>query len=68
MTNLNDDYSGIEIHAEESSSYVPAPAGTHVARCVTFIQLGTQKQEFNGIPGKDRMKIVLGWARRITSL
>jgi hypothetical protein len=61
MTNLNDDYSGIEIHAEESSSYVPAPAGTHVARCVTFIQLGTQKQEFNGIPGKDRMKIVLGW-------
>ena len=61
MENLNDDYSGVEIHAEESSSYVPAPAGTHVARCVTFIQLGTQKQEFNGIPGKDRMKIVLGW-------
>jgi len=62
MTNLeNDDYSGIEIHAEESGSYVPAPAGTHVAKCISIIQLGTQKQVFQGIPGKDRMKIVIGW-------
>jgi len=61
LINSENDYSGIEIHAEESSNYVPAPKGTHVARCVSFIQLGTQKQEFNGIPGKDRMKIVLGF-------
>jgi hypothetical protein len=61
MTNTDDDYSGIEIHAEESSSYVPAPAGTHVARCISLIQLGTQKQEFDGKPGKDRSKIVLGF-------
>jgi len=60
MTN-NEDYSGIEIHAENASNYLPAPEGTHIARCVTFIQLGTQKQEFQGIPGKDRKKIVLGF-------
>ncbi len=64
MNNLNDlenDYLDIDIHAEETSSYLPAPAGTHIARCVSFIQLGTQKQEYNSIPGKDRAKIVIGW-------
>jgi len=66
MSNLNnnnsdEDFSGIQMVPDESRTYEPAPAGTHVARCVTFIQLGTQKTEFNGIPGRDRMKIVIGW-------
>lgn len=60
MTN-NEDYTGIEIHAEEAPNFSPAPAGIHIARCVTFIQLGTQKTEFEGKPGKDRQKIVLGF-------
>jgi hypothetical protein len=52
---------GVEMHAEKSKSFEPAPAGPHVARCYSYIQLGTQKTEYNGIPGKDRMKIVLGF-------
>lgn len=57
----NEDYIGIEIHAEEAPDYLPAPAGIHVARCVAFIQLGTQPSEYQGKKGKDRPRIVLGF-------
>jgi hypothetical protein len=50
-----------ELIADEATSYVPAPAGTHIARCVGFINLGTQKQEYQGKPGKDRKKVMLFW-------
>jgi hypothetical protein len=54
-----EDYTGIQIFAEELPSFLPAPAGIHVARCVSFFQLGTQKTEFEGKSGKDRPKIML---------
>lgn len=30
------------------ADFVPPPVGTHVARCVRLIDLGTQKSDFNG--------------------
>ncbi len=32
------------------SSYTPAPAGSHVARCFQFIQIGTVQEEYMGKP------------------
>jgi hypothetical protein len=60
MENLNE-LEGLELYPEQSKSYEPAPAGTHVARCISFVQLGTQQIEYQGIPGKPRMKIVMGF-------
>lgn len=37
-----------------------APAGTHIARCVRLIDLGTQFGEYQGKPTSAR-KIVVGW-------
>lgn len=31
-----------------SSNYTPAPAGTHSARCIQVVDLGTQKSEYKG--------------------
>jgi len=46
-------------------NFVPAPEGTHVARCVQVIDLGTQtsgfyKDQHTGEPKKAR-KVMLGW-------
>lgn len=38
----------------------PAPAGTHLARCVRVIDLGTQNDTFNGKP-KQSEKVMLCW-------
>lgn len=32
------------------SNYTPAPAGTHVARCFQYIQIGTVQEEYMGKP------------------
>jgi hypothetical protein len=63
MVDFND-FDSEEIARElvaDSSTYTPPPAGQKLARCVGFIQLGTQKQEYQGTKGKDRRKIMLIW-------
>ena len=42
------------------SSYTPAPAGTHVARCVQLINIGTIDGEYEGKPIRS-YKIRLAW-------
>lgn len=42
---------------EKSGDYIPAPEGTHVARCVDVISLGTQTSEL--YPAA--FKVMLGW-------
>ena len=37
-----------------------APAGTHVARCIKLIDLGTQFGEYQGKPTSAR-KVVVSW-------
>lgn len=40
--------------------YKTLPAGNHVARCISFIDLGTQKWEWQGEP-KEGRKIRISW-------
>ena len=44
--------------------FVPAPAGTHIARCVQVIDLGTQASSYykndDGTP-QEKHKVVIGW-------
>ena len=37
-----------------------APTGTHAARCIKLIDLGTQKGEYQGVPNL-KHKIIIGW-------
>jgi len=60
MNDFND-VERLGLQADEGSSFEPAPAGTHVARCVGLIQLGTQTTEYQGKEGKPRRKIMLLW-------
>lgn len=48
------------IKANESTSYDPAPAGAHVARCYRILDLGTQKTTFKG-DEKFVHQIMLTW-------
>lgn len=43
------------MHLPEESSFTPAPAGAHRAICIGFIDLGTQKTEFNGETSHKRL-------------
>lgn len=43
-----------------SGDFAPLPAGPHVARCVAFVDLGTQKQEFQG-QTSTRRKVRVTW-------
>lgn len=43
-----------------STGYTPAPVGTHVARCIRIIDLGTQHGEWNGKPTK-RNQVLVVW-------
>lgn len=47
------------IAKESGSDFTPAPAGTHVARCIWVIALGTQPS--NNPQFVDSYKILLGW-------
>ena len=40
--------------------FVQAPIGTHVARCVRMIDIGTQKSEYQG-QTNIRRQVVIGW-------
>lgn len=44
----------------ETTDFVPPPAGTHLAVCYRFVDLGTQETEFNG-QKKHQRKVLLGW-------
>jgi len=43
-----------------STTYTPAPVGTHVARCFRIIDIGTQHGEYQGKPTR-RNQIIIGW-------
>jgi len=47
----------LPIAKEKGGDFVPAPAGTHVARCVDVISLGTQTSEL--YPAS--FKVMIGW-------
>lgn len=49
--------------AKNTSEYTPAPAGTHPARCVQIIDLGTQHNHFFD---KSQHKILVGWELPLT--
>ena len=57
----NGGYDASEFYAEEASNFIPAPEGSHLARCIGIISLGTQKQEYQGKPSKDRKKVMVFW-------
>ncbi len=44
----------------QSADFVPPPAGTHIAVCYRFVDLGTQETEFQGVK-KQQRKVMLGW-------
>ncbi len=44
----------------EGGDYAPAPAGTHIARCFRFVDLGTHASEYNG-EKKIRREVLLSW-------
>lgn len=44
----------------ENADFIPPPAGTHLAVCYRFIDLGTQETEFNG-QKKHQRKVLMGW-------
>lgn len=43
---------------EESGTFVDPPMGTHMARCVGIIDIGTQHGEYKGVPNVRRQCIV----------
>lgn len=45
---------------EKGGDFILAPAGTHLARCVKLIDLGTMKSEYAGKSSLKR-KIAIGW-------
>lgn len=44
----------------DTTEFVPPPAGTHLAVCYRFIDLGTQETEFQG-QKKHQRKVLMGW-------
>jgi hypothetical protein len=42
------------------AEFTPPPAGTHIATCYRVIDLGTQKQEWQG-QAKEMRKVLLSW-------
>ena len=47
-------------YASTSSNFVPAPAGTHVARCVRMVDIGTQIGEYLG-EAITRVQVIVMW-------
>lgn len=48
------------MHLPESSTFEQAPAGTHNAICIGFIDLGTQPNDYNG-ETKMQHQVVIRW-------
>lgn len=46
--------------SDSGGSFTPAPTGTHVARCVKLIDLGTQHGEYMGEPTR-RNQVLVVW-------
>jgi hypothetical protein len=46
--------------SDTGGSFTPAPTGTHVARCVKLIDLGTQHSEYKGEPTR-RNQVLITW-------
>jgi hypothetical protein len=44
----------------EGGDFTPAPAGTFIARCYRFVDLGTHMNEFNG-EKKTRHEVLISW-------
>lgn len=55
---------GVTVSDPGGGDFVPAPEGTHVARCVQVIDLGTQTSSYykndDGSPQKSK-KVLIGW-------
>jgi hypothetical protein len=50
---------GLTISENSGSTFKSAPAGTHVARCIRLIDIGTQHGEYQGKPSIKRQLIVM---------
>lgn len=48
------------MHLPESKAFTPAPSGAHRAVCISFIDLGTQKTEYQGQTSHKRL-ISIRW-------
>lgn len=46
-------------HASASSNFTPTPLGTHVARCIRVIDIGTQHGEYKGEPSVKNQVVVV---------
>lgn len=46
--------------SDSGGSYTPPPTGTHVARCYSIIDIGTQRGEYQGQPTV-REQVIIGW-------
>lgn len=46
--------------SDNSGNFTPAPAGTHVARCIKILDLGTQKEEWQG-DASFKQKVLVAW-------
>lgn len=46
--------------SDSGGSFTPAPIGTHVARCVRLVDLGTQHGEYKGQPTR-RNQVLVTW-------
>lgn len=50
---------GLTVSENSGSTFKSAPAGTHVARCIRIIDIGTQHGEYQGKPTVRRQIIVM---------
>lgn len=50
---------GLTISENSGSTFKSAPAGTHVARCIRLVDIGTQHGEYQGKPTVRRQIIVM---------
>ncbi len=50
---------GLTVSESSGSTFKSAPAGTHLARCVRLIDIGTQHGEYQGKPTVRRQMIVM---------
>lgn len=48
------------IAKNKGGEFTPCPAGTHIARCVSIIDLGMQHSEYQGKP-TSREQVIIGW-------
>lgn len=51
---------GLIAKNKQGGSFTPCPAGTHIARCVSIIDIGMQHSEYQGKP-TSREQIIIGW-------